>query len=130
MFHTTIGYCCRQGIHCCVRPQPLMNKDIKVKDNKQKPKGACPARTVADSDLQPKFTTSCPICSNTFVMRSPFVRVCLPACCDLLLRVCPRSVGTRQALLQGLLLCVSFVCLANVPDLVQWQYESVKLIMQ
>ena len=39
----TVGYCCRQGIHCCVRPQPLMNKDIKVKDNKQKPKGACPA---------------------------------------------------------------------------------------
>jgi len=45
----TIGYCCRQGIHCCVRPQPLMNKDIKVKDNKQKPKDACPAETEADS---------------------------------------------------------------------------------
>ena len=29
-------------------------------------------------------------------------------------------VGTRQALLQGLLLCVGFVCLANVPDLVRW----------
>ena len=47
----TAGYCCRQGIHCCVCPQPLMNKDIKVKDNKQKPKGACPAQTEADSEL-------------------------------------------------------------------------------
>jgi hypothetical protein len=28
-------------------------------------------------------------------------------------------VGTRQALLQGWLLCVGFVCLANVPDLVR-----------
>ena len=33
-------------------------------------------------------------------------------------RVCPGSVGTRQALLQGWLLCGGFVCLANVPDLV------------
>ena len=29
-------------------------------------------------------------------------------------------VGTRQALLQGWLLCVGFVCLANVPGLVRW----------
>jgi hypothetical protein len=29
-------------------------------------------------------------------------------------------VGTRQALLQGWLLCVGIVCLANVPDLVRW----------
>ena len=29
-------------------------------------------------------------------------------------RVCPGSVGTRQALLQGSLLFVGFVCLANV----------------
>ena len=34
-------------------------------------------------------------------------------------KVCPGSVGTRQALLQGWLLCVGFVCLANVPDLVR-----------
>jgi len=33
-----------------------MNKDIKVKDNKQKSKDACPAETDADSDLQPKIT--------------------------------------------------------------------------
>ena len=33
------------------------------------------------------------------------------------IRVCPGSVGTRQALLQRWLLCVVFVCLANVPAL-------------
>jgi len=44
-----------------------MNKDIKVKDNKQKPKDACPAGAKADSELQPKIKTSCPACSNTFV---------------------------------------------------------------
>jgi len=71
----TIGYCCRQGIHCCVRPQPLLNKVIKVKDNKQKPKDACPAQTEADSEPQPKITTSSPACSNTFVVRSPFFSV-------------------------------------------------------
>ena len=66
----TVGYCCRQGIHCCVCLQPLMNKDIKVKDNKQKPNKARPAQTEADSELQPKITTSRPACSNTFVGRS------------------------------------------------------------
>jgi len=50
----------------------------------------------------------------------PCFSVCQPAYCVLLLRVCPISVGTRQALLQGWLLCVGFVCLANVPDLVRW----------
>ena len=35
-------------------------------------------------------------------------------------RVCPGSVGTRQALLQGWILCRGFVCLANVPNLVRW----------
>jgi len=50
-----------------------MNKVIKVKDNKQKPKDACPAETDADSELQPKITTSCPACSNTFVGRSYFI---------------------------------------------------------
>jgi len=94
-----------------------MNKDIKVKDNKQKPKDACPAGTEADSELQPKLTTFSPACSNTFVVRSPYsvviynVGLCPTAECCL-------CVGTRQALLQGWLLCVGFVCLANVPDLV------------
>src|SRR5438046_9618471 len=37
-------------------------------------------------------------------------------------RVCPGSVGTSQTLLQGWLLCVGFVCLANVPDLVRRPY--------
>jgi hypothetical protein len=41
-----------QEIHCCVRRKPLMNKDIKVKDYKQKPKGVCPAQTDADSEPQ------------------------------------------------------------------------------
>ena len=50
--------------------QPLLNKDINVKDNKQKPKDACPAETEADSEPQPKITTSSPACSNTFVGRS------------------------------------------------------------
>jgi len=63
----TIWYCCRHGTHCCARPQPLLNKDIKVKGKKQKPKDACPAGTAADSELQPKITTSSPACSNTFV---------------------------------------------------------------
>ena len=45
----------------------LMNKDIKVNDNKQKPEDACPAQTEADSEPPPKITTSGPACSNTFV---------------------------------------------------------------
>jgi len=55
-----VEYCCRQGIHCCVCPQRLLNKDIKVKDNEQKPKDACPAQTEADRELQLKITMSCP----------------------------------------------------------------------
>ena len=51
-----------------------MNKDIKVKDNKQKPKDACPAETEAESGPQPKITTSCPACSNTFVGSSCYTR--------------------------------------------------------
>jgi len=45
-----------------------MNKDIKAKDNKQKFSDVCPAGTAADSEPQPKITTSCPACSNTFVV--------------------------------------------------------------
>jgi len=51
-----------------------LNKDIKVKDYKQKPTGVCPAETEADSELQPKITTSCPACSNTFVGSSCYTR--------------------------------------------------------
>jgi len=71
---TTILYCCRKGIHCCVRPQPLLNKDKKVKDNKQKPKGFCPAGTTADREPQPIVSTSSPACSNTFVSGCVFLR--------------------------------------------------------
>jgi len=46
-----------------------LNKDKKVKDNKQKPTDVCPAGTAADSEPQPKTTTSRPACSNTFVSR-------------------------------------------------------------
>jgi len=35
-----------------------MNKDIKVKDKKQKPKGVCPAGTKADSEPQSKIEGS------------------------------------------------------------------------
>ena len=41
---TTNRYCCRCGIHCSSCPEPLPNKVIKVKVNKQKPSDACPAR--------------------------------------------------------------------------------------
>jgi len=44
-----------------------LNKDIKVKDNKQKFSDACPAETAADRELQPIVATSSPACSNTFV---------------------------------------------------------------
>jgi hypothetical protein len=42
----TIGYCCNLSsnsylIYCCVRPQPLLNKDIREKDNKQNFIGVC-----------------------------------------------------------------------------------------
>jgi hypothetical protein len=39
--------------------------------------------------------------------------------------VCPGSVGTRQALLQGWLLCFDLLCLVNVPDLVSWPWHEV-----
>jgi len=54
-----------------------MNKDIKVKDNKQKPKDACPAQTDADSELQPKIRTSCPAFANIFVGRRQSLFCCL-----------------------------------------------------
>jgi len=38
--------------NCCVCPQPLINKDIQVKDKKQKPKDAC-AGTATESELRP-----------------------------------------------------------------------------
>ena len=52
------------------------------------------------------------------VVRSPFFSVCYNVGLCLTAECC-LCVGTRQALLQGWLLCVGFVCLANVPDLVR-----------
>jgi hypothetical protein len=52
----------------------------------------------------------CPHFGKPHVVRSPFFLVCQPAYCVLLLRVCPKSVGTRQALLQGWLACVGVLC--------------------
>ena len=64
--------------------------------------------------LQPHF------CQTTVhVMRSPFSSVCQVMGFVQRGRVCPCSVGIRQALLQGWLLCVVFVCLANVPAFVR-----------
>jgi len=36
--------CCRAGIHRSSCPEPLLNKDKKVKDNKQKFSYVCPAQ--------------------------------------------------------------------------------------
>ena len=47
LWHTTIRYCCRGGIHCSSRPEPLMIKDKKGKVNKQKLNRKCPAGTTA-----------------------------------------------------------------------------------
>ena len=48
-------------------------------------------------------------CGKPFVMRSPFFMVGQVVYCVHRSRVCLRSVGTRQALLQGWL-CVSALC--------------------
>ena len=71
------------------------------------------------TELQmPKITYVRPYFAKPFVVRSPFssviynVGLCPTAECCL-------CVGTRQALFQGWLLCIGFVCLANVPDLVR-----------
>jgi len=66
-----------------------MNKDIKVKDNKQKPKDACPAGTEADSELQPKLTTFSPACSNTFVVLNPCRGSQQQSLCQLVLHCLP-----------------------------------------
>jgi len=54
------------------------------------------------------------------VVCSPFVSFFKYLVCIHRGRVCPGSVGTSQALLQGWHLCDGYVCLANVPDLVRW----------
>ena len=71
----------------------------------------CPDRTNAAMLLMMKITTSCPTCSNTFVMCSPFF---LGACYSWyeFKRCCP-CVGTRQALKQvGFAAWVLCACLS------------------
>ena len=63
----TNRYCCRCGIHCLSCPELLPNKDLKVQDKNKKPKRIPSAETAADSELQPKITTSSHTCSNTHV---------------------------------------------------------------
>ena len=53
-----------------VRPQPQPNKNTKGEVNKQKPNRIPSAETAADSELQPKITTSGRTCSNTNVVGS------------------------------------------------------------
>jgi hypothetical protein len=70
--HTT-GRACLQGWNsCCVRPEPLLNKDIKVKVNKQKPKIERPAQMKKSSDKMFIASTSSQPCSKPNVVRSAF----------------------------------------------------------
>jgi len=48
-----VEYLLRQGIHCCVRPQPLLNKGIKVQDYNKKRNRVPSAGTAADNEPQP-----------------------------------------------------------------------------
>jgi len=52
-----------------------MNKDIKVKDNKQKPKDACPAETEADSELQSKHNNVLPCLQQYLCYGLPFLPI-------------------------------------------------------
>jgi hypothetical protein len=47
-----------------VRPEPLLNKDIKVQVNKQKPKIECPAQMKHNSDKMPIAPMSSQPCSK------------------------------------------------------------------
>ncbi len=53
------------------------------------------------------------------ILCSPFILVCGTEGMSQRSKVCPGSGGTWQALLQDWLMCVGFVCLANVADLVR-----------
>jgi hypothetical protein len=49
---------------CCVRPEPLLIKDIKVKVNQQKPNNVCPAQMKHNSDKMPIAPMSSQPCSK------------------------------------------------------------------
>jgi hypothetical protein len=51
-----------------VRPEPLLNKDIKVKVNKQKPNNECPALMKHNSDKMTIAPMSSQPCSKPNVM--------------------------------------------------------------
>ena len=75
------------------------------------------------SGLQPIVIPSAPVVQNPLLYVRPFsVVIYIVGLCPTV--ECCLCVGKRQALLQGWLLCVGFVCLANVPDLVRWRYLS------
>jgi len=61
--------CCRAGIHCSSCPEPLLNKDIKVQVNKQKPSDVCPAQMKHNSDKMTIASMSSQPCSKPDVMR-------------------------------------------------------------
>jgi hypothetical protein len=110
-----------------VSPEPQPNKNTKVEVNKQKPKRITSAETAADIDNDKANNVKPPYCQTVLYVRpsprSSTMWVCPTAECCL-------WVGTRQALLQGWLLCVGFVCLANVPDLVRWLLESSPIVLK
>jgi len=68
----TARACCRAGIHCSSCPEPLLNKDIKVQVNKQKPNNVCPAQMKHNSDKMTIALTSSQPCSKPDVGRSAF----------------------------------------------------------
>jgi len=51
-------------------PELLPNNYLKVQNNNLKPKRITSAESAADSELQPKVTTSSHTCSNTHVVGS------------------------------------------------------------
>jgi hypothetical protein len=59
------GRACLQGWNsCCVRPEPLLIKDIKVQDNKQKLNNECPAQMKHNSDKMTIAPMSSQPCSK------------------------------------------------------------------
>jgi len=68
----TARACCRAGIHCSSCPEPLLNKDIKVQVNKQKPNNVGPAQMKHNSDKMTIALTSSQPCSKPDVGRSAF----------------------------------------------------------
>jgi hypothetical protein len=57
-----------------VRPEPLLNKDIKVQVNKQKPSNVCPAQMKHNSDKMTIAPTSSHTCAKPNVEPTPSVK--------------------------------------------------------